>query len=299
MVVVGVVAAAVLRRRAQDDEHSVEHYHRQLHTLEELRTHPASGAEGREDNGHERRRVPGQRLPGVGLVDRAPDRDPATPSSRPSHRRRCRTPPSRCSSTTRTSRHVGGADLHDGVDDQAMHSINHRPRRLGGPLAAVAAVAVLIVVLIVTGLHSNTPPKTSDVGHGDDRHDHGTGARPLARSTGAGGIDAQEEEHDDDHGARRPCPRRTSISAERRDVSSGGRQLLARAVGEDGGVLDLGDRLHDRHVLFTGVLTAGQSHTVAATGPGHRRRGRAGGLCRDGQRRGRRSCPSGSRHPSR
>ena len=37
VVVVAVVAAALLLRRSQDDAHSVEHYHRQLHTLEEIR----------------------------------------------------------------------------------------------------------------------------------------------------------------------------------------------------------------------------------------------------------------------
>ncbi|HXZ63041.1 MAG TPA: hypothetical protein VEG62_09875, partial [Acidimicrobiales bacterium] len=42
---VAVVAAIVmLRRRAHDDVHSVEHYHRQLHTLEEMRAHDAARA---------------------------------------------------------------------------------------------------------------------------------------------------------------------------------------------------------------------------------------------------------------
>ena len=41
VVVVALVAvAAVFLRRSQDDAHSVEHYHRQLHTLEEIRSHP-------------------------------------------------------------------------------------------------------------------------------------------------------------------------------------------------------------------------------------------------------------------
>ena len=44
VVVALVAAAALLLRRSQDDVHSVEHYHRQLHTLEEIRSHPSVGA---------------------------------------------------------------------------------------------------------------------------------------------------------------------------------------------------------------------------------------------------------------
>src|SRR6516225_10090996 len=61
MVVVGVVAGAVLRRRSQDDVHSVEHYHRQLHTLEEMRTHPTAGQE--ESNGEAPYPVNAYRVP--------------------------------------------------------------------------------------------------------------------------------------------------------------------------------------------------------------------------------------------
>jgi hypothetical protein len=43
VVVALVVAAVVLLRRSQDDAHSVEHYHRQLHTLEEISSHPSVG----------------------------------------------------------------------------------------------------------------------------------------------------------------------------------------------------------------------------------------------------------------
>ena len=49
------------------------------------------------------------------------------------------------------------ATFMTGNEDRVIHSINRRPRRLGGPTAAVAAVLVLVLVLILTGLHSNTP----------------------------------------------------------------------------------------------------------------------------------------------
>ncbi len=41
VVVVGVIAAVIVRQHSHDDVHSVEHYHQQLHTLEEMRTHPS------------------------------------------------------------------------------------------------------------------------------------------------------------------------------------------------------------------------------------------------------------------
>ena len=43
VVIVGVVAFVVFRRRSHDDVHSVERYHRQLHTLEEIRAHTPAG----------------------------------------------------------------------------------------------------------------------------------------------------------------------------------------------------------------------------------------------------------------
>ena len=45
VVVLGLIAVALVRRRSHDDDHSVEHYHRSLHTLEEIRTHPPPGQE--------------------------------------------------------------------------------------------------------------------------------------------------------------------------------------------------------------------------------------------------------------
>src|ERR1700761_8733013 len=46
VVIRGVIAAVLLTRRSHDDVHSVEHYHRQLHTLEEMRGHPVGAGNG-------------------------------------------------------------------------------------------------------------------------------------------------------------------------------------------------------------------------------------------------------------
>jgi len=54
LLVAGIVAGVVVRRRSHDDAHSVEHYHRKLHTLEEIRAHPhaVGGVAPVNGNGH-------------------------------------------------------------------------------------------------------------------------------------------------------------------------------------------------------------------------------------------------------
>ena len=152
VIVVGMVTAVLLLRRSHDDVHSVEHYHRQLHTLEEIRTHPT----GDGQNGHDPVEFPGQRSPRLGLLDGPADRARADhPPARP--------PPPVANTSEPVTFDDGNpepvpATFMTGNEDRVIHSINHRPRRLGGPAAAVAAVAVLVVVLVVTGLHSNTGP---------------------------------------------------------------------------------------------------------------------------------------------
>ncbi len=174
LVVLVVAAAVVVRRRGNDDEHSVQHYHRQLHTLEEIREHqdamattPAAdtGAEGGSagagaGGGSAGTRYPASavRVSGPSTVRVGEPGRPAVPplptvpgpsepivfdDTRPEHVRRT---------------------FMTGSEDPAMHSINHRPRRLGAPLAAIGAVMVLIVVLIVSGLHSSPPARKARSG---------------------------------------------------------------------------------------------------------------------------------------
>ena len=160
VVVLGVIAAVLMPRRSHDDEHSVQHYHRQLHTLEEIAGIPAT---------RRRERRQGRRKAADGAKGGTSSR-PAPSGSRA---------PRRCASPGRTSRSVPPvppppvpnpskpltfddaspdpvpATFMTGNEDRVIHSINHRPRRLGGPAAAVGAVLVLVLVLILTGLHSN------------------------------------------------------------------------------------------------------------------------------------------------
>ncbi len=150
VILLGVVAAVLLLRRSHDDLHSVEHYHRQLHTLEEIRTNTP----GDRPNGSAGEAFPATafRVSGSSTVRLTESDHPVVPPVPP--------PPVPKSGEPVTFDDANPepvpATFMTGNEDRVIQSINHRPRRLGGPAAAVAAVLILIVVLILTGLHSNS-----------------------------------------------------------------------------------------------------------------------------------------------
>jgi hypothetical protein len=169
MLIGGIVAAVAVvvllgtvltRRVSHDDVHSVEGYHRSLHTLETINAHPAEtvrSATGSE-NDQAKAAYPESavRLAGSAYVRVTDNRPGAVPPVPP--------PP------------VADADEPVKFDDdekppvhpptpvaahrdKAMVSINHRPRRLAAPATALAVVAVLIIVLLLTGSHTTAPPR--------------------------------------------------------------------------------------------------------------------------------------------
>jgi hypothetical protein len=262
VVVVGVVAVALMRRRAQDDDYSVEHYHRRLHTLEEISSHPTVAGSGGEDNGHDDAAYPASAFkvagsstvrltdPGHTIVPPVPPPPVPTPSE----------PVLFDDSPADASK----PNFIMGADDRAMHSINHRPRRLGGPLAAVAAVLVLIVVLIVTGLHSNTPPK-----------------HPRSSGTATTVTTAPARTHPRSGAGATGHPKKTTTTTKAPAAVSG-----PNLISSNGATYQVADAsyslalsaktgecwisatdVNNGAVLFTGVLTSGQSHTVTASGP--------------------------------
>jgi hypothetical protein len=266
VVVVGVAAAILLLRRSQDDVHSVEHYHRQLHTLEEIRTHPtgtatSAGTGSATDagqNGSERETFPASaiRVSGSSTVRLTESGRPPVPPVPP--------PP-----VPNPAEPVSFDDAHpepvpttfmSGNEDRVIQSINHRPRRLGGPAVAVAAVAVLIVVLILTGVHSNTAPKhhgkaasaattaTSTPTHHATGHHHATTS--TTTTTAAPPVSA---------------PASTSAHTATYNVAASDYSLtIAATTGE---CWVEATNTATGAVLFTTTLLAGQSHTIAATGP--------------------------------
>ena len=255
VVVLGVVAAVLLARRTRDDEHSVEHYHRQLHTLEEIRAHPtADNANGRDgDMGvfpASAFRVSGSstvRLTDSGKSPVPPVPPPPVPN------------PSEPLSFDDASLEPVPATFMTGNEDRVIHSINHRPRRLGGPAAAVAVVLVLVVVLILTGLHSDNskhhgkassgatsaPPTT----HPAETHHHRatstttttTAPPPVSAATAATAHTATYTVAETDYSL--------TVGA------TSGECWVEVSNTATGGV------------LFTTTLLAGQSHAIAATGP--------------------------------
>jgi len=251
VVIVGVIAAVIVSRRSHDDVHSVEHYHRQLHTLEEMRTHmsPAGPENG---NGEAAYPASAFRVSGSTTVRLTePDR-PAVPPAPP--------PPVANPAEPVTFDDSGPepvpASFMTGGEERVMHAINHRPRRLGGPAAAVGAVAVLIIVLIVTGLHSNSPthhPKSSGtVTTTAHTHHHAAGRHPTTTTSTTAPPTVS-------------APASPTAHTATYHVADASFSLsLAATTGECW--VEATDTATGT-VLFTGTLFAGQSHAISATGP--------------------------------
>jgi uncharacterized protein DUF4115 len=264
VLIVAVVVAAVVRGRSHDDVHSVEHYHRQLHTLEEIQTHPSAGrqngngngdGDGDEDAAYPARafRVSGSST--VRLTEGYPVVPPVPPPPVPNPGR-----PITFDDEDGTDEAEEGADRAPGTfmrggEDRAMHGINHRPRRLAGPAAAVAAVLILIAVLIVTGLHTSSPPhhgRASGTATTTRTHPRTADRHPgtTTTTTAPPGVSA---------------PQGATAHAATYQVSASSYSLaLAANSGECW--VEATDTTTGA-VLFTATLFSGQSHTIAATGP--------------------------------
>jgi Domain of unknown function (DUF4115) len=155
VVVLALTAALLLRRMNRDDTHSVDGYHRSIHTLETINTHPAVSSAVIEPSLSPASAFPASvvRVGGSPSV-RVTDAPSAAVQSVPP-------PPGTRTETPVVFDDAGPVVLptHEPVGnrDKAMGSINHRPRRLAAPATAVAVVIVLVVVLLVTGSHTVAP----------------------------------------------------------------------------------------------------------------------------------------------
>jgi hypothetical protein len=263
--IVAVLAAAVTllsRRRIHDDEHSVEGYHRQLHTLEGINAHPAGSGREQGSEVDDKPAYPETafRVTGSSTV-RLTDADhrvvpPVSPPPLASLGE-----PVKFDDTTRSTTPSTAGTLGWGSDDRTMQAINRRPRRLAGPAVAVAAVIVLIVVLLLTGSHK-VPPAHG--GHGSD-----TAKTTPPTSGHATGAQHRSKSH-------RTTPTTTTVPL----MVSSAQQPTANSAS-----YDLADQTYSLLVtattgpcwldvssttggttLFTGVLNAGQQHIINATG---------------------------------
>jgi hypothetical protein len=148
-----------------------------------------------------------------------------------------------------------------GADDPAMHSINQRPRRLGGPLAAIAAVVILVVILVAAGLHSNTPSHrggnstSTTVTHSHSGTHAGSGAPHTTHTTTTTAPPAPSVS----------APANTSPYTATYQVADASYSLeLGAKTGE---CWVLATDTSTGKVLFTGTLSSGQTQTIAAAGP--------------------------------
>ena len=262
VVIVGVTIGVMLRRRSHDDVHSVEHYHRQLHTLEEMRAHPSR----QDGNGQSTYPTPAFRV-GTSTVRLTDPDNPLVPPVPP--------PP-----VSNPEQPVKFADASDGLaeglgseepnqaseraavavatstksakgEERAINAINHRPRRLGAPLAAIGAVIVLVAVLIVTGLHTTSP-----------QH-HGTAATVTTTTT----THARKTHHATTTTTAVPVVSSPSAATNHDatyQVADASYSLGLSATTGECWVQATDD--NSGTVLFTGLLNSGQSQTVSATG---------------------------------
>jgi len=233
----------------------VEHYHRQLHTLEEIRTHPTGdSANGREGDAGvfpaSAFRVSGSST--VRLTESGtPSVPPVPPPSVPN--------PSEPLSFDDASPDPVPPTFMTGNEDRVIQSINHRPRRLGGPAAAVAAVLILVVVLILTGLHS------------DNSNHHGKAASGVTSKPSTTQPPATHHHHATTTTTSTTAP--PPVSA----ATAATAHTATYAVAAADYSLTLGATSGEcwvevtntatGTVLFTTTLLSGQSHAIAASGP--------------------------------
>jgi hypothetical protein len=263
VVVLGVTAAVLMLRRSHDDVHSVEHYHRQLHTLEEMRGHPTGVTPNGSDRADEtaadgsdrsdRSAFPASafRVSGSSTVRLTESDHPIVPPVPP--------PPVPNPSKPLTFDDANPdpvpATFMTGNEDRVISSINHRPRRLGGPAAAVGAVLVLVLVLILTGLHSNNP-----------KH-HGKSASAATTNT-------TQPHH---HRATTTTTTSTTVPPVVSAPATATAHTATYTVSESAYSLNISATTGEcwvdvtdtatGAVLFTTTLLSGQSHAIAATGP--------------------------------
>jgi hypothetical protein len=291
VVVAGMTAGVLLRRRSHDDVHSVEHYHRQLHTLEEMRTHPTPGGgdgAGAEDgraaypaaafrvgSGSSAVRLTDPNKPLVPPVPPPPVPNPAEPvkfddrgglaatsvvggdgSSEDGWRGDNEKPevPALVGAAADEATATGIPPLSAKGEERALHAIDHRPRRLGAPLAAIGAVAVLIVVLIVTGLHTTNPPH------------HGSTATTVTTTAGTGTHHARGTHEATTTTTAPPVVSAPSAATNHDATYQVAPASYSLALSATNGECWIQATESSGSVLFSGLLYAGQSHTVPATG---------------------------------
>ena len=266
VVVVAALAVLASRRMTRDDEHSVAGYHRQLHTLEQIKTHTVESEPGeagaqaaagkpsypesalrlsgspyvRVTDGPNAMPPPAVPPPPVADVDGVVTFDDAKPLVVPS------------------GRAAGASETFSfGRKDRAMDSMNRRPRRLGGPIVAVVAVLALIAVLVIAGSHKVPPAK---------KHLSSTG------TTGTSSRSQHVKKHHTQHGSTTTTtlplvslPKATSLHDATYTTSLTDYALVVSAT-TGRCYVEVND-VSTGATLYAAVMNAGQQETINVTGP--------------------------------
>jgi hypothetical protein len=258
--VVTVSAIALLTRRvAHDDVHSVEGYHRSLHTLESINAHPVI-AGGDENSGQGANSAYPESA--VGAASPSPGRATVLRGSVPP----VAIPPLADREAPITFDDAAAAQplsppapprpVHR---DRAMISINHRPRRLAAPATAVGVVLALVAVLLLTGSHSVPPGGT----HSSDKNSGRNG------STAAKPPKPPKKKATTTTSTPLPppvsSPQAASAQSATYDVAD--TTFTVTLTATSGACWVDATSSATGTTLFSGTLAAGVQHSFSATGP--------------------------------
>jgi hypothetical protein len=257
-VILVVVAVAVLaataftRRRSHDDVHSVDGYHRQLHTLEHISVHPLQA--DRDGATSSKPAIPESAVrlagsPNVRVTDAPPvSVPPVAPPAVPDP-----STPVAFDDATPAPAPAPPSYGSIGRRDRAMSAMNRRPRRLAAPAIAVAAVTLLIAVLLIAGSHPNTPNRSAGSTTAQKHTRHPTTPKRAHHTTTTTAPPIVS------------LPSATSLHSATYKVASSSFTLV---LGASSGAcwVDAVD-VSSNTTLFEAVLSPGEQHTVTATGP--------------------------------
>jgi len=254
VVVAALAAAFFTRRLSHDDEHSVDGYHRSLHTLEHINEHPTVSSVDAGSGHGVKAAYPESavRLAGTPTVRVTDLRVPSVPPV---------PPPSTVDPDVAVSFDDAGPPSGNpppvvASRDKAMSSINHRPRRLAAPALAVAAVIVLIIVLLVTGSHT-VPPV----------HHHSV--PPAGGRSNSSGPKSHRTKEAETTSTTQPPP----VSLPQASTSRGAtyevsdRDFTLALSATSGACWVDATSTASGSTLFTGTLQAGERQAFEATGP--------------------------------
>jgi hypothetical protein len=254
VVVVALTVGLLTRRLAHDDVHSVEGYHRSIHTLESINTHPVvptatTGSGSGANPAHSESALRLAATPSVRVTD-APTS--SAPSGRPLPVTHSDAPLLFDDAAPSTP----PVPMERPVNrDRAMSSINHRPRRLAAPAAAVAVVAVLVVVLVLTGSHAVAPRP---------RHHAGSSSKSTTPRVGSGGRTTTA--HTTSTTSPPVVVPQSSTARSATYAVSGSTFTLTFSATSGACWIDATSSISGA-TLFTGTLEAGQQRSIAASGP--------------------------------